>query len=1158
MRTTNLLYRLLILSRGISTLVLITTCFNVNAQYQTYNDAVALGNNTYQLTPDSANMAGSVWNRVAQNLNYPFTVTGEMFLGREDAGADGIVFVMQNECVSGGTIGGGIGYSGLSGASLGVEFDTWENSGNGAGNQDNNDPWYDHIGIQAFGNVKHQAGGDSVLFTPQPIRSDSSNVEDSTWHSYEISWDPVTMTLDVYFEDSLRASITKDIINDIFSGDSVIYFGFTSSTGGFWGNNSIQIDVFPINGVPDQYICVGDTAVVEFINNTGGIELISLLKPIAASSYEGWPNAGEANDGNVGTRWSSQQGNDPEWITIDLLDQYELDSMSIRWETAAASNYEIQVSTDSLVWTTQHIVNDGVSGEIRQFDMTGTYRYVRIYGTARTTGYGYSIWEWEIYGAAQIEWTASPYLQFQGSDRIAFFPPESMPFQVKIPDKCNGPTVLDFWVYVDTISVQTSNRTICFGDSTDLYANVVGNFGAVIYSWDQGIGIADSATVSPGADITYQVVVTDTVGCSDTATIDVVVNSLPVVDAGVSDSICRGQQSTLLSASVGMSDYNWDNGLGSGISHSVSPDSSTIYSVTATDGNNCVDTDSVLIYVRQLPNVIASVDTFICPSGSTTISAIGALTYNWDNSLGTGDSHLVSPTNSTYYRVVGTDEFGCFRQDSVFVTVNPALVLDAGADRSICIGDSTTLTATGAVSYDWDNSLGNGMSHSVQPSISTKYIVEGDDGYGCKAIDSVMISVNSLPVIAITPDTSLCLGSAINIEATGGTQYFWNQGIGLSNSVQSVSPSIDTRYTVLVTDVNSCYDTTSVLVRVHALPVVTTSGDTSICLGDNLTISAGGVSSYIWDQGLGSGQSHNVSPLDTTIYTVIGTDSNGCIDTSQLNVAVSYGNSSPYITMTVDNANICVNDPIQFSVSSSSGLGPSPNYEWYVNNNLIYSGLSSYISSGLSNGDIIEVRVDNAATCSDFVTVAADTSIIVLTPNPVVSILDLGYSCDSLEQSFMISMMSDSGASGTWDWVLNGAIVASNTSNYILANATEGDVVNVSMNSSLECATSVTSNSILVEEPLCDCEIFIPNAISPNDDLANDAWEISGLDCYEHIVSVYNRYGGLVYESRDYRVPWNGYRNGQPMPVSTYYYVVTTISSKGETKDYTGPLTILR
>jgi hypothetical protein len=121
-----------------------------------------------------------------------------------------------------------------------------------------------------------------------------------------------------------------------------------------------------------------------------------------SSSTNGANTPNLSFDGNTGTRWESAQGVDPQWIYWDLGSAKALSSIVIDWEVASASNYVIQGSTDAATWTTLATVVN--SSDVDQNHITngisGTYRYVRMYGTTRTTVYGYSIWEVYIYGSA--------------------------------------------------------------------------------------------------------------------------------------------------------------------------------------------------------------------------------------------------------------------------------------------------------------------------------------------------------------------------------------------------------------------------------------------------------------------------------------------------------------------------------------------------------------------------------------------------------------------------------------------------------------------------------------------------------------------------------------------------------------------------------------
>ncbi|MCX5300284.1 discoidin domain-containing protein [Streptomyces sp. NBC_00193] len=130
---------------------------------------------------------------------------------------------------------------------------------------------------------------------------------------------------------------------------------------------------------------------------TAAPTLLSQGKPATASSSEGAGTpASAAVDGNNGTRWSSQFA-DPQWIQVDLGAAAQLSQVVLRWETAAAKAYRVELSTDGANWSTAYSTATGTGG-VQTHDITGTARYVRVYGTQRTTGYGYSLWEFQVYG----------------------------------------------------------------------------------------------------------------------------------------------------------------------------------------------------------------------------------------------------------------------------------------------------------------------------------------------------------------------------------------------------------------------------------------------------------------------------------------------------------------------------------------------------------------------------------------------------------------------------------------------------------------------------------------------------------------------------------------------------------------------------------------
>jgi|GEM_PF-295606 len=126
---------------------------------------------------------------------------------------------------------------------------------------------------------------------------------------------------------------------------------------------------------------------------------LALNRPAVSSTDEGAGTAANyAADGNSGTRWASQQ-TDAQWIYVDLGASYSINKVVLNWEAAYGKSYEIQTSNDAVTWTKIYGTTTGVGGK-ETLNITGTGRYVRMFGIARGTGYGYSLWDFEVYGSA--------------------------------------------------------------------------------------------------------------------------------------------------------------------------------------------------------------------------------------------------------------------------------------------------------------------------------------------------------------------------------------------------------------------------------------------------------------------------------------------------------------------------------------------------------------------------------------------------------------------------------------------------------------------------------------------------------------------------------------------------------------------------------------
>ena len=179
--------------------------------------------NCYTLTQDGFNLSGAVWNIFKIDLNESFDFKFSVYLGSNDQqGADGIVFVLQPISTNIGSTGGGLGFSGVT-PSIGVTIDTWQNS-------NNEDPVYDHISIQKNGDLNHS--GSNNLAGPVTALQGSDNIEDGQWHLLRIEWNPTSKVMRTSMDGVERLSASVDLINSVFNGDPMVYWGFTASTGG--------------------------------------------------------------------------------------------------------------------------------------------------------------------------------------------------------------------------------------------------------------------------------------------------------------------------------------------------------------------------------------------------------------------------------------------------------------------------------------------------------------------------------------------------------------------------------------------------------------------------------------------------------------------------------------------------------------------------------------------------------------------------------------------------------------------------------------------------------------------------------------------------------------------------------------------------------------
>ena len=208
--------------------------------------------------------------------------------------------------------------------------------------------------------------------------------------------------------------------------------------------------------------------------------------------------------------------------------------------------------------------------------------------------------------------------------------------------------------------------------------------------------------------------------------------------------------------------------------------------------------------------------------------------------------------------------------------------IDVGSDVSICEGDTTTLTATGADSYVWMPGNFIGESIDVSPSNDITYTVTGTFSDGSSLTDTISVIVNPNIIANAGDDTEICQGSTVTLAAEGGSSYQWNTG-ETTQSIE-VSPDSTTTYSVEVFN-NGCSDTDEVVVFVNDIPTANAGDDVVLNEGESTLLTATGGDSYLWSTGATT-SSITVSPDSDTTYTVTVT-LNGCESTDQVTVFIN-------------------------------------------------------------------------------------------------------------------------------------------------------------------------------------------------------------------------------------------------------------------------------
>jgi hypothetical protein len=363
-------------------------------------------------------------------------------------------------------------------------------------------------------------------------------------------------------------------------------------------------------------------------------------------------------------------------------------------------------------------------------------------------------------------------------------------------------------------------------------------------------------------------------------------NSLTTVSAGPNLYACNGGTVTL--NGTGANTYIWSPNVQNGTT--FTPSINQTYTLTGINANGCSAWDQTDVLLQQF-SIDAGANQSVCQGSSITLSATGASSYVWNNNVINGQSFV--PTQGGYYTATAMSPEGCIAKDSLLITLNPLPIVNAGNDTVVCGGASILLNATGAQNYTWNNGVANGQSFQV--NTTGTFVVSGTSAAGCTAQDSLEVIVNPIPNINAGPDIYNCQGQAVTLNAVGGINLQWNNGVQDGVPFVPVSNGI---YIVTGMSNDGCYGSDTLILNYGTLPDLNAGPDQNICFGQDVTLTgAGGIFMY-WNNGVADGVPF--VPQTSNSYVLTGASPEGCVGTDTVWVNVNEANSASITVSAID------------------------------------------------------------------------------------------------------------------------------------------------------------------------------------------------------------------------------------------------------------------
>lgn len=846
----------------------ILICTSVFAQQFTVNgNATQLSCECYQLTPNAPTQGGAAWNNNQISLANPFDFHFRVFLGCSNSpGADGICFILQNTNTGVSSSGGGLGYANFPNQSIGIELDTYQNSGFG-------DPAYDHVAMESNGNISHN------LVAPVQASATSQDIEDCQWHDFHVVWDPVTQTMTVSFDGVQRFTyvFAGGLTNTIFLGNPNVYWGWTGATGAEYNVQQYCIDID-----------------ADFTGGTNNAYCSPSNVPFTSTSQSGLNSiVGYSWDFGDGSATSSSQNPTHTFpgvgtynVTLTVTDQSLCTNVQ---------SYPVTINNTPTLTPSHTDVscNGGSNGSVTITAGGTPQPYTVSWAPAATnvSPNGPSIFTSNNLSAGNYNTTVTDANQCSVSAQITV----------------SEPAVL---------TAQTSHTDVqCYGGNDGTLSITLGGGTAPYYYL--GNPVPAGTTVIPSLTAnTYAGNITDSHGCTAAISETISQPAAPLSQTAVTvnPSCYQGSDGTIDVTAAGgtapYTNYVWSPSVSS--SSSASGLSAGNYTVLITDSHMCTASST---YTLTDPAPMQLSETHIdepCngdASGSVTIQANGGTpnySYAWNpNVSSAANATALSAGN---YNVTVTDAGNCSMSISATVSQPAVLVLNAVGVDALCYGQSTgginsssvggTPGYTYSITQDGSNFIysATGVFTGIPAGTYTTLVA---DQNGCTKTVSVDVNEPTQLTDVLTTYEPTCYHYHNGVMVTGGggatPPYTFSLSDGQVNTDGLFYNLSAGNYDLTVTDANGCTITDAGIVTEPDSVLVSVSPDPAeVKLAEELNLSAttnqGGTVTYEWTPSFGLSCYDCAEPVFDGVYsqtyTAIATNDSGCVGTAKVAVKV--------------------------------------------------------------------------------------------------------------------------------------------------------------------------------------------------------------------------------------------------------------------------------